>query len=360
MKITSVASQVKELILGAKNILLVTHKEPNPDGIGAILGIKKALQSFKKNPTLLAENLKLEEYNFFPDIGQIKNQAPRKTLTVVIDYEDVPISKINYESKNNKLFLTFTPFSGTFDLEHINYSLSNLNYDLAIVLDTPEFSYLGEIANEHHEDLEKIPLINIDFHPQNSLFGKINYVDSNACSTCEVTFSFLENLGVEITESIAQNLLMGILFRTNKLQKNLTANCLRSIAKLIETGANLEEISAQLTLPLKNSNSVVKKQKDEKGPTKELVVEPHLSPQNNTATYTQIPTQNKLLQFNKFDYIPTLKEAGLTKTEDENQITKKSREESKNKKKLNEKQKEEVAPSTPQPWNTKNEDGLLR
>jgi phosphoesterase RecJ-like protein len=63
----------------------------------------------------------------------------------------------------------------------------------------------------------EIALINIDHH-QDSFYGVLNIVDSEAASTTEIIYQFFLKLGVPISAGIATALLCGIFGDTDSFK----------------------------------------------------------------------------------------------------------------------------------------------
>jgi phosphoesterase RecJ-like protein len=82
------------------------------------------------------------------------------------------------------------------------------------------------------------PLINIDHHKSNTKFGTINYVDKKASSTSEELYDIFRNK-IEISKTIATNLLIGIVGDTGAFKyNNTTSHILNIAAKLLQKGAD--------------------------------------------------------------------------------------------------------------------------
>lgn len=230
--------QVYNLIASAKTMLLLTRRDPTPDEVGSILALKEALGQLGKNPTLSARDLRREKLSDVPGVETIKDELEPRSLTLVIDYTGSPVDKINYEAKDEKLYLTFTPFVNSFDPQKIEHSFSRLDYDLIFSLGAKNFEELGIEGFAYPQDLEDIPVINLDFHKSNEKYGQINLVREEATSVAEIAFALIEELGVKITSRMASMLLMGILFRTHHLQRNVSAEVLEKAARLVRSGAD--------------------------------------------------------------------------------------------------------------------------
>jgi len=108
---------------------------------------------------------------------------------------------------------------------------------LSIVVDCSDLARTGNSLNG------KPPDINIDHHITNLNFATINFVDPQATATSELIAKNLERWGLPISVDIAECLLFGIIsdtlgFRTS----NMTPECLRQAARLMDYGANLAEL----------------------------------------------------------------------------------------------------------------------
>lgn len=81
------------------------------------------------------------------------------------------------------------------------------------------------------------PLINMDHHPDNSLFGKANLVDHAASATAEIVYETAGGFGFTLDRDVATCLYTGIVTDTGRFQfSNTTGNTLRIAADLVELG----------------------------------------------------------------------------------------------------------------------------
>lgn len=103
-----------------------------------------------------------------------------------------------------------------------------------------------------HETWEDVPLVNIDHHITNMLYGTYNHVGESA-STAQLVMELLAFADLPLDARSAQCLLTGIVtdtrcFRTN----NVTPRELRDALTLVEAGANLAEVTdaVYMHLPL--------------------------------------------------------------------------------------------------------------
>ena len=96
--------------------------------------------------------------------------------------------------------------------------------------------------------LGQVPLtINIDHHHDNTRFGDVNLVVSDASSTGEVLRDVFRELGVELTPEIAEALYIALVTDTGRFQyANTTPKALRLAAELVEAGADVHKVFQQV------------------------------------------------------------------------------------------------------------------
>lgn len=170
----------------ANNILITSHKRPDGDAIGSILGLGLALR----------------------EVG-------KEVQMVLVD--GVPN--------------TFQHLEGS---ERITKRLKG-GYDTSVVLDCSDLLRVGPVFENG-----AFPNINIDHHVTNLNFAQINFVDQNVPATAEILAELIPNLGLTISKPTADALLTGILTDTLGFRTlNIHPQTLRVAANLMELGGNL-------------------------------------------------------------------------------------------------------------------------
>lgn len=192
-------SRVKELLASPQKIVIVPHKGPDGDAIGATLALKLFLEAQGHFVKLIAPNE-------FPDF-----------LKWMPNSEDVLIYEKTQEKCNG----------------HIEEA------QLIFTLDFNQLSRAGEMA----ASLEKAsaPFIMIDHHQQPGTYAEVTYSDVTMCSTCQMVYHFIENIGLaeKITPQIATCLYAGIMTDTGSFRyRSTTSLTHRVVADLIEKGAD--------------------------------------------------------------------------------------------------------------------------
>src|SRR6266567_2927337 len=92
--------------------------------------------------------------------------------------------------------------------------------------------------------LGRVPLsVNVDHHHDNTRFGDVNLIVSDASSTAEVLRDILRELDVDLKPEIAEPLYIALVTDTGRFQyTNTTPKALRLAAELVESGANVHRI----------------------------------------------------------------------------------------------------------------------
>lgn len=114
---------------------------------------------------------------------------------------------------------------------------------LLITLDVPNFHRVDGI-----EDLQPKEIIKIDHHPFEEVFDQLEWVDDTACSTCQMIAELILNTNLKLTESIANNLFMGIVSDSDRfLLAYTTLKTFKIISMLIErSGINFISLYEKL------------------------------------------------------------------------------------------------------------------
>ncbi|MFA9262412.1 MAG: bifunctional oligoribonuclease/PAP phosphatase NrnA [Undibacterium sp.] len=181
------------IIEKSSSILLVAHKRPDPDTVGANLALKRYLESLGKKVMIAC-------YDPFP------------------------------ESLN-----------GLFHEEFFHPDQLDLHsFDAVIAADSVDRGF--HLFADRFEERQVIVLI--DHHPDISLKGDVVMIDPKYSSSCELIYLFLTHIQARITKDIATPLLTGILFDTGNFQHSSVSPQVMDIAsRLMKLGAPLTKIS---------------------------------------------------------------------------------------------------------------------
>jgi bifunctional oligoribonuclease and PAP phosphatase NrnA len=191
---TSDVTAVADAIRSHDRFLVVTHENPDGDALGSILATKLALDELRKDSVmyLYGDAPLPAEYSFMP-LAELRRRLPDDWRERVL-----------------------------------------------IAVDCANEARIGP----EPEPLASGPLVlDIDHHHDNTRFGQVNLIVSNASSTGEVLRDLFAELGVELTPEIAEALYIALVTDTGRFQySNTTAKALRLAAELVEAGADVHRI----------------------------------------------------------------------------------------------------------------------
>ncbi|WP_457616099.1 DHH family phosphoesterase [Lutibacter sp.] len=196
--------EIQELFSTPKKVVVVPHKNPDGDAMGACLAMYHYLNSTGHSATVVSPNdypnflkwlpASRQVYKFDSQNRQSKNAIDEADIIFLLDFN--ALHRVGDDMKN-----TLECFSGTF--------------------------------------------IMIDHHQQPDDVAKYIYSDTSICSTCQMVYHFLEKLEnlSAITPAIATCLYTGIMTDTGSFRfPSTTSTTHRIIADLIDKGANNAKI----------------------------------------------------------------------------------------------------------------------
>lgn len=178
-----------QLIRSAQRVLIVSHIRPDGDALGSLLGLGLSLQATGKDVQMvLADGVPA---NFRSLVGS---------------------DQVN------------TRPDGAFDL--------------IVALDCSDLKRVGNVLTDYGD-----PHVNIDHHPTNLNYARINLVETEAVATAEILARFMDRFDFPITKSVADALLFGLIADTLGFRTyNMTARALRTAGNLMEAGGNLTDL----------------------------------------------------------------------------------------------------------------------
>lgn len=262
--------QTVELIRTARRIVVFSHQHPDGDAVASMLALTLALRKLGKTVTPACSDPVPQYLQFLPATDQVVREFDVASEFVIsVDTKSVEIDKLGYKNQpeQQKLNIVIKPSRGTITPEMVSFSGGNPTADLLIVLDTNDVERLGAIYDQYTSLFYETPIINIDHHPGNDYFGKVNWVDLTATSTAEILVSLIESLSSLNTRpgaavatpankpaapvapktlldaDIATLLLAGITTDTGSFQNsNTTPKSFTVAAQLVAAGARQQEI----------------------------------------------------------------------------------------------------------------------
>lgn len=186
--------------LRADNRFLITsHRNPDGDAVGTSVGVARLLRRVGKATTVW-----------------LRDEPPALYHPAIV---------------GENLYTGAEPPSGFPEV-----------YDAAIVLECPSLDRSGL-----EEALGDLPLINIDHHLGNELYGVVNWVDSAAPAVGEMALLMARALKIELDEAVATPLFLALVTDTGGFRfANATERAFTAGADLVREGARPELVSQWL------------------------------------------------------------------------------------------------------------------
>jgi bifunctional oligoribonuclease and PAP phosphatase NrnA len=246
--------QIAELIKNNQRILIVGHKNHGGDLLGSMLALESVLITQGKEVALVLSETIDQTLLFLPGVDRIQKDVPARDLVIQIDKTKNAIEKIAYNEDNGLLNIVISPKSKLLSAKDLKIIAGNYNYDLVIILDTPDVEKIDSIYDKYTELFFEVPIVNIDHHSGNEYFGTVNLVDMTATSTAEILVSIIEAMGPNHFDAdVATCLLTGLIADTASFKNtNTTPKALTISAQMLAAGARQQEIIQNLykTRPL--------------------------------------------------------------------------------------------------------------
>ena len=242
--------QIKESINKAGQILVCLPKNPTTDAIASSLALFSVLEKMDNKAKVVCNEFVLPpNHQFLPKSKDILTDLTSlRKFIISVNVQNAKVEELSYDIQDENLNIFITPKTGTIREKDVRFSSSEFEYDLIIVLDSPDLESLGALYDDNTEFFYDTPIINIDHSPQNEYFGQIDLVELTATSTSEIVFDLVKAFGEEmLDEYIATSLLAGIISKTKSFQSaSVTPKSLAIASHLISSGARREEIVQHL------------------------------------------------------------------------------------------------------------------
>src|SRR3989344_9337540 len=243
-------NQTRTILENAKSILIVLGQNPSYDAVASALSFYLSLSAAGKQISVVSPTEMTVGYNELiavDKIGKTIGSDNGRNLIISFPYQEGSIEKVSYNIENDTFNLVIEPRDGfpAITSEMMNYSFGNGDYDVIITLSCSNPNELGQILGKNQNLLRGKNIINIDTDNKNSLFGKINLIDSTVSSISEIILGLLDQLGLPIEPDMATNLLTGITANTeNFSSQKTTAGTFEAAAMLLKYGGRKSQFEA--------------------------------------------------------------------------------------------------------------------
>lgn len=193
---------IARLLFSSRRVVISTHINPDPDGLGAEAAVEELALSLGKEVVFANQHPIPERYNFMELRSPVYNG------------------------------------------DAITANLSE-GADLFLALDTAEKSRLGRAALVLEQMGDKVAVL--DHHLEGDLAGDRTIIDSTFSSTSELVYLLLVRIGFPFNKRVVNALYAGISFDTGSFRFiNNRSRSLKTAGHLVDLGADASAIQEQL------------------------------------------------------------------------------------------------------------------
>ena len=250
---SGVVSDVVDKINEAHNILIALSSDPSVDEMAAAIGTSLFLDKLGKRTTAIysgatpnaLEFLKPEE-TFEPTVDALQD------FVIALNKEKADHLRYKLDGDFVKIFIT--PYRTRIGEEDLDYSYGDFNIDLVLALDVANGIDLDAALREHGRIMHDAVIVNITNGNPGKL-GEIEWSDKKASSVSEMLARLIYSMNTKakIEKDEATAFLTGIVAATNRFSNaKTTPETMRISSKLMESGANQQLVSKNITASVEN------------------------------------------------------------------------------------------------------------
>lgn len=194
----SSARQIADFIKEKDCFLVTTHIFPDGDNMGCVLSLSEAFKMLGKRFTVYIDGAIPRMYHWMPGADKIET--------------DLQTALSGLDDKSCRPTL--------------------------LVVDSGDIRRMGDEFGEWYERADGLEIANVDHHVSNTHFGTVNWVDASYSSVGEMIYEILNEIGIEITPTIAMNLFVSVYTDTGRFSfSNTSERSLRYASEYVSAGA---------------------------------------------------------------------------------------------------------------------------
>ncbi len=195
-----VPAKAISFLMDAEHFLVLTHINPDGDGLGSAMAMKWLIEQLGKKAEIVIDSEPPDMFAFFTNYEWVKQYGLE-----------------------------------TDSLEPFN---------TVITVDAPNIERLGDAAKLIADDAN---ILCIDHHVSAKNFADVNYIDGASAATAQMIYYLATELKLDITPETAEYLYTGIVIDTGRFRfSNTTPEVLHTAGELVKAGADPDKISRHL------------------------------------------------------------------------------------------------------------------
>jgi phosphoesterase RecJ-like protein len=205
--------EAKAFILAHDHYLVVSHVNPDGDAIGSTLAVGQMLQLLGKSFMTINEGEIPSKFGMLPRSAEILNYS------------------------------------------RLGSAEPRPPFDCVIAVDCADYQRIGLVKEWFTSET---PILNIDHHPTNDGFGRVNLIRADAAATAEVLYDLATLLDISWTKPLADCIYTGLLTDTGGFRySNTTPRVLKIASEMLEYGVDGNDLADQFLEKLTLSHVMV-------------------------------------------------------------------------------------------------------
>lgn len=184
-------TELLDAVRRGRRFVVASHQRPDGDAIGSAMAMALALRAMDKHATVVTDAIPPVFLQPFPGVAGI-----------------------------------------------VIAPAVNEAFDAALIMECSELARTGV------RGLDQSPVMNIDHHPGNKVYGAVNWIDESAAACGEMVFTLIEALGVPLTPEIATHIYLAVLTDTGSFHfSHLSPRTFEVARRCVEAGADPQWIA---------------------------------------------------------------------------------------------------------------------
>jgi phosphoesterase RecJ-like protein len=191
MSLNEICKSIKKY----NNFLITAHTSPEGDALGSQLGFYNLIKKLGKQATIVSDDQLPYGYDFLPGIKLIRRLGKKS---------------------------------------------QDIKFDCLVALDCADLKRTGRVykLNKNHK-----PVLNIDHHISNQIFGDVNWVNAQASSCSEMIYRLYKRLGQRMDKDTALVLYTGMMTDTGSFRySNTSSFTFKVAAELLKFGVDVRQV----------------------------------------------------------------------------------------------------------------------
>ena len=247
-----IPAEVARKIGESHNVLIAISSDPSVDELAAAIGLSIYLDKLGKRATAIYSGSTPNALEFLKPEETFEATADTLQDFVIALNKD-KADHLRYKLDGDYVKIYITPYRHRLSEEDLDFSYGDYNVDLVLALDVANGIDLDEALREHGRIMHDAVIINITTGNPGK-FGEIEWSDKKSSSVSEMIARLLYGINdAKIEKEEATAFLTGIVAATNRFSNaGTTPDTMRMASRLMESGANQQLISKNITPDMDN------------------------------------------------------------------------------------------------------------